>query len=358
MSQQLRSAVIGVRRVPLSPALAAGALLVLLLLLDRSLDSTVFTWGQLGTLGNESAVVGIAAVGETIVVLCGGFDLSVGAVISVANVVAATSAGSAVASTTGVNQTGSSGADAKMIVIVLAVGTAIGLSNGLLVTLLRIPSIVATLASSFFWGGVALLILAQPGGFVSPRVTNWFTGTAFGPVPSVFVVFAFVIAVWLVIKHTRFGTAIYAVGGNPESAAAAGVRVPAVRIGAYSAAGFFYGLSGVFLTAQSGSGDPNIGAPVLLGVFAAVVIGGTQFGAGRGGAVGTLIGAVILTLIGNILYTLGVSSFYTDIFNGTILVVAILLMSFTEGGLGAEWADAIRRHRSRVSGHARIAGSV
>lgn len=337
------------RQVPLNPAVAAGALLIVLLAIDRGLVSDLFSWDQLGSLANESSVVAIAAVGETIVVLTGGFDLSVGAVISVANVVAATSAGVAVASTAGTNASGGGpGSDLKMIVIVLAVGTGIGLCNGLLVTLLRIPSIVATLAASFFWSGVALLILEQPGGFVSPRVTEWFTGSIIGPVPSAFVVLAFVIGLWLLLKHTRFGLAIYAVGGNPASAAASGIRVRYVLIGAYAVAGFFYGLAGLFLTAQSGSGDPNIGPPVLLSVFAAVVVGGTVFGGGKGGAIGTVIGAVILTLISNILFVLGVSSFYTDIFNGTILMIAILLMSFTEGGLAADWKEGVRRFRARA----------
>jgi ribose transport system permease protein len=317
----------------LTPAGGAAVLLVVLLVINGSRESLGFTWYGLGQISNEAGAVALAAVGLTFIVLLGGFDLSLGAVISVVNVFVAKQA------------VGGTGAELKVIVLALLLGAAIGLVNGLIVAVLRIPSIVATLAMSFFWGGVALLIMKEPGGVVPEQLTEWFTGTAFEPVPSVFVVLAVVIVVWLAIKHTRFGRAVYAVGGNEAAAAANGVRTKATTVGGYAFAGLFYGLAGVFLSAQTGSGDPGIGAPLVLQVFAAVVIGGTVFGGGRGGAVGSVMGAVILTLIGHILYSFEVSSFWTDVFNGGVLLVAVVLSTVGQTGMGADLMAAIRRLR-------------
>lgn len=317
----------------LTPVAGAAILLLVLIVINGSRDSQGFTWYGLGQIGNEAGAVALAAVGLTFIVLIGGFDLSVGSVISVVNVFVAKQVATG------------TGAEIKLIVIGLLLGAAIGLANGLVVALLRIPSIVATLAMSFFWGGVALLIMKEPGGLVPEDLTEWFTGEIFEPVPSVFVVLAVAIAIWLAIKHTRFGRALYAVGGDEKAAAANGVRTQATTIGAYVIAGFFYGLAGVFLSAQTGAGDPGIGAPLLLAVFAAVVIGGTSFGGGRGGAVGSVIGAVVLTLIAHVLYSFNVSSFWTDVFNGAVLLVAVIVSSFAQTGLGADLVASLQRLR-------------
>ena len=324
-------------REPLSrlmtPVAGAAILLAILLVINGTRESTGFTWYGLGQIGNEAGAVALAAVGLTFIVLLGGFDLSLGAVISVVNVFVAKQVVSG------------TGPEVKVIVLALLLGAAMGLVNGLIVALLRIPSIVATLAMSFFWGGVALLVMKEPGGLVPEDFTEWFTGEIFEPVPSVFVVFAVVILVWLGIKHTRFGRALYAVGDDEAAAAANGVRTRSTVLGGYILSGLFYGLAGVFLSAQTGAGDPGIGAPLVLQVFAAVVIGGTVFGGGRGGAVGSVIGAVILTLIANVLYSFNVSSFWTDVFNGGVLLIAVIVSSIGQTGLGGDFLNALRRLR-------------
>ncbi len=324
----------------LTPVAGAALLLVILVVINGSRESAGFTWYGLGQIGNEAGAVALAAVGLTFIVLLGGFDLSLGAVISVVNVFIAKQAASG------------TGAELKVLLLALVLGAAIGLVNGLIVALLRIPSIVATLAMSFFWGGVALLIMKEPGGLVPEDVTEWFTGEIFEPVPAVFIVFAVVILVWLGIKHTRFGRSIYAIGGDEAAAAANGVRVRSTVLGGYVLAGLFYGLAGIFLSAQTGAGDPGIGAPLVLQVFAAVVIGGTVFGGGRGGAVGSVIGAVILTLIAHVLYSFDVSSFWTDVFNGGVLLVAVIVSSIGQTGLGADVVNSIRRLRGGGEGAA------
>jgi ribose transport system permease protein len=132
---------------------------------------------------------------------------------------------------------------------------------------------------------------------------------------------------WLWLKNTRFGTAAYAVGSAADAAAATGVRVMLVRFGVYVLAGGLYGLAGVFISAQTGSGDPLVGNPLLLSIFAAVVVGGTRLGGGRGGPIGSIVGAYILMIVVNILLVLNVSAYYSSIAEGLILLLAVLASS-------------------------------
>jgi ribose transport system permease protein len=313
-------------RVPrLGSTFRAFVVLGVLLVIYAFVQPPLFSSSTFTTILDESMVVALAAVGETIVVMSGGFDLSVGAALSVVNVVLAT------------HPWGSTVGQIAMIPVGIGVGVGIGLVNGLLVAVLRIPSIAATLATSFFWGGVALLILSQPGGSIPFGFVGWFTGD-WGSIPSATAILVFAAVAWLVLKRTRFGRAVYSIGGNQTAAAINGIRVRETKVAAYAVGGFFYGLAGVFLSAESASGDPNIGAPVLLTVFAAVVVGGTPFGGGRGDGLGSLAGAFILTMIANVLFALGVSSFYTNIFNGAVLIVAVLASSVT-----SSWFAPFRR---------------
>ena len=321
----MQPARIGFRLPRVGSTVRAFVVLGVLLVIYAFVQPPLLASSTFTTILNESMVVALAAVGETVVVTTGGFDLSVGAALSVVNVVLATHAW------------GSTIGQIAMIPVGVGVGIGIGTVNGLLVAVLRIPSIAATLATSFFWGGVALLILRQPGGAIPLDFVNWFTAD-WGSVPSATAVLLFAAAAWLVLKRTRFGRALFSTGGNRTAAAVNGINVGRTLIGAYAVSGFFYGLAGVFLSAESASGDPNIGAPVLLTVFAAVVVGGTPFGGGRGDALGSIAGAFILTMIANVLFALGVSSFYTNIFNGGVLIVAVLASSMTSG-----WLAPLRR---------------
>jgi len=305
------------RRMSLTGTVGPAVVLVVLFFIYVAVHPGVLSLLQFNTLTNEATAVAIAAAGETLIVLAGGFDLSVGSVLSLINVLIATKIGT------------STGSQLLMVPIALGAGAAIGAINGALVVLLRIPSIVATLAMSFFWGGVALLILSQPGGSVPLDFVNWFTGNVRGAIPAALVLLVVVVALWILVKRTRLGRAIYAVGGDPGAAAANGIRVGPTSLAAYTLGGLLYGLAGIFLTAQSASGDPNVGGPLLLSVFAAVVIGGVVFGGGRGDVVGSMIGAFILYLIADVLFALGVSSFYTNVLNGSVLLVAVLAGSLS-----------------------------
>ena len=210
----------------------------------------------------------LAAVGETIVILSGGFDLSAGAVLSLVNVVLARSMDPA-------------DFEASIILwtsVGVGIGLLVGAFNGFFIAFLRLQPIVVTLSTMFMVQGITLLIMDKPGGFVSPSLGAFFLGDLVpNLIPMPIVLLVVVGLLWLWLKRTRFGTAIYAVGSDPGAAASAGIRVAWVRFAVYVVAGGCYGLGGVFISAQTGSGDPLVGNPLLLTIFAAVVVGGQDW---------------------------------------------------------------------------------
>jgi ribose transport system permease protein len=269
------------------------------------------------TISASATTLALAAIGQTIVILAGGLDLSAGAVISLVNVVLVTQLGTA--------DIGTPSYTAAAVAIALGVGLFVGAINGLLVGYLRLQPIVVTLATMFIAQGAALLILRYPGGEVDYDFSLLFVGDAVeNLLPAPFVVVAVAVLAWLYIRNTRLGVALYAVGSDAQSAAWNRVNVPATRFWSFTLAGAFYGWAGLFVTANTGAGDPLIGTPMLLKIFAAVVLGGTAIGGGRGGAVGTVLGALTLTIIVNIFLVLGVRTYFVPIVEGAVLILAVL----------------------------------
>ncbi len=236
----------------------------------------------------------------------------------------------------------------------IGIGMLTGAFNGFFIALLRLQPIVVTLSTMFIIQGVTLLVMDKPGGSVSPSLGTFYMGDAItGWLPMPLVVIGVVLLAWLWLKNTRLGIAIYAVGSDPDAAAAVGVRVALVRFLVYVIAGGCYGLAGVFISAQTGSGDPLVGNPLLLSMFAAVVVGGTRLGGGRGGPLGSAIGAYILMIVVNILLVLNVSAYYSTIAEGTILILAVLAGSLSRH---STLAKQLRMLGTRMS--ARRAGTL
>lgn len=263
-----------------------------------------------------TATLAIAAIGATIVVISRGLDLSVGAVISLSNCLIAANVGDSPQSMLFWAGAG------------LFAGVATGLFNAVFIVLFRLPSIIVTLAAMFIVQGLTLLVMAQPGGTVPPVFSEILLSDAVpGWIPMPAVVIGLALLAWGTIRRTRLGTYIYAVGSDEEAARAKGVPVIATRMAVYVIAGAFYGLAGVFLTAQTASGDPTVGPPMLLPVFVAVVLGGTAFSGGRGGCIGTMLGAFTLMLIVNLLLIFNVPTFYSTVVEGCLLIAAMLAAS-------------------------------
>lgn len=291
------------------------------------------TYFDVSFLSSGGATSAIAAMGQTLVVLSGGFDLSAGAVVSLVNVALASSMDPL-----------APGANVVLWTLAgIGIGMTVGAFNGFFIAWLRMQPIVVTLSTMFILQGVTLLVMDKPGGFVSPDLGSFYLGDAVpNLVPMPLAVIGVVLLMWLWLKGSRFGTALYAVGSDPDSAAAVGVSVVMVRFLIYVIAGGCYGLAGVFISAQTGSGDPLVGNPLLLSMFAAVVVGGTRLGGGQGGPTGTVFGAYILMMVVNILLVLNVSVYYSTIAEGTILILAVLAGSISRGSVLAVKLRAAR----------------
>jgi ribose transport system permease protein len=278
-----------------------------------TLISDSFSYFEFSFMSAGGAALALAAMGQTVVVLTGGFDLSAGAVVSLVNVVLGSGMGTDLTS------------QVLFGFCALGIGAAVGAVNGFLIAYVRLQPIVVTLSTMFIIQGLILLIMDTPGGAIAPEFMAFLTGDAIpGILPAPVVVVAVAALVWLLIRNTRFGVGLYAVGSDEEAASAAGMPTRWIKFRAYVLAGMFYGAAGAFVSAQTGSADPLIGRSMLLQIFAAVALGGTVLGGGRGGAIGSIIGAYTLMIAVNILLVLNVSAYYSSIAEGALLVLAVL----------------------------------
>src|ERR1700722_1847625 len=299
----------GKHRGLIAAALVFAALLALLVVISPK----GLGYYDLASLATNGAPLALAAIGQTIIIIAGGFDLSAGAAISLVNALVATTP-----QETAAGQIGA-------VALGLAAGAAVGAFNGFFVAFMRLQSIVVTLSTMFLVRGVTLIVLPDPGGSVAETLTRLLTGAAIpGVLPAAAIAVGGGLLIWGLVKRTRFGTAIYAVGSDPEAAHAVGISTEWTRFFAFVLGGLFYGAAGVFIGAQTGSADPLVGDPLLLQTFTAVVLGGTLLGGGRGGALGSVIGAYTLMLMINILLALDVSAYYSTIAEGVVLILAVV----------------------------------
>lgn len=300
-----------VRREPAVPAIYV--VLVAMIIIYAALDPSILSADRATIVLAEKLPLVLAAVGQTIVFVTRGLDLSVGGVVALTNVVIATQMGSG------------AGGIAIGVSLGLLVGIAAGTANGLLVGQVRLPPIIATLATWSILEGLALYVLPQPGGSV-PQAFGDFPLRIFGfgllPFPLILMV-VLPLIFWWPVRRSRLGHALYAVGDDEEAAYKSGISVGRVRVFAYAMSGFFASLAAIFLTMQALSGDPRIGESFTLDSIAATVLGGTLLSGGRGGVLGTVAGALVLSLLSDLLFFAGISTYWQYVVSGTVLVVAL-----------------------------------
>jgi len=245
------------------------------------------------------------------VILTGGIDLSVGSIVTLSNICAARAM--------------EWYPDLWPLISlgVLALGTLIGLINGLLITRLRIPAFLVTLGMLSILQGVVFVLSRSQGGSI-PSIFEFFAFGTVGPVPFGLILSIAVVGIGLyVLANTTFGRYVYAVGGNAEGARLSGIPVDRVIIGTYVLSGFLASLAGLFITSRVGIGIPIVGQGMELDSVTAVVIGGTSLFGGQGGLLGTAIGVLILRIVDNILNLIQVSAFWQQVVKGLIIVCAV-----------------------------------
>jgi ribose transport system permease protein len=310
------------RRLASGVAVEFGIVWVLLVLVVVSaiLYPGVLDVGNLRNVLSQNAPIGIVAAGMTFVMIAGGFDLSVGAIVALVAVVYAKLAGTMPL--------------APAALLALLAGTGVGVFNGLVVTRLRVNPFVATLGSGSIVGGLAFL-LSQSQSITVERPSFMTLGNeAWLGVPIAVWLLILVIAVaGVLLQRTAFGASVYAVGGNTEASRLAGIAVGRVRVTTYAISGLLAALAGLLLVSRLATAQADMGGTVALDAIAIVVIGGTSLLGGEGAIWRTAVGLLVLAVLNNLFNSLALDTNWQAVIKGTIVIAAVAV-------------DALVRHRS------------
>lgn len=287
--------------------------LILICLLLSLLTPRFLTSENLINVVRQSSLNAIVAAGMTLVILTGGIDLSVGSLLAVTSVF---SAGTLAAGSTPLGA----------ILAGIGIGLVFGIANGLIITVGDVAPFIVTLGTLTIARGVALVYTNGAPIMAMDNDFRFLGRGEFGPLPVPIVILIVVYAVvYFVLNRTTFGSYVYAIGGNQEAARLSGVRVRLVKAATYAISGLLAGLTGVILTGRLGSAQPNLGSGDELDAIAAVVLGGTSLAGGRGGIIGTLVGALIIGILSNGLNLLNVNAYYQPVAKGVVILIAILI---------------------------------
>ena len=280
---------------------------------------------NLFNVARQISITGLIALGMTFVILTAGIDLSVGSLLAFCGMVAAVVAKGGTANTLSLSTAGSQGFGwFAALVAATAVGTIAGGVQGIAITRLKVPPFVVTLGGLTIFRGLTLTI--SGGGPISGFTPDmrWFGTGLVGPVPVPVIIFAVAaVLCHIVLRYTRYGRAVYAVGGNAEAARLSGLRVDRILVSVYVIVGFFAGLAAFVLSARLNSSEAVAGQGYELTVISAVVIGGTSLFGGIGSVGGTVVGAALIGILVNGLVLNNVSSYTQQVIIGVILIAAV-----------------------------------
>jgi ribose transport system permease protein len=297
--------------VPNGAAYVVAGLLLVLLLAGAYVSDRFATVSNLLNVHQQATGLALVALGQTLAILTGGIDLSVGSLISVTATL-----------TSGLSDN-PYGGWITAIVLVLALSLVVGLVNGFLVLWLRVHPLIVTLGMGAVLQGAILYYSSGPAG----NVPDGFDSLAYGryagvPVAATIVVLLY-FAVSYFMRHFRLGHYVYMVGDDEYAATLSGLPRARVILFVYVFSALCAGLTGIYLAAQFGSGQPYLGANYTLASITPVVVGGTVLSGGRGGVIGTLIGVYLLSLLNNLINFAGIPSHYQLIVQGAAIIVAV-----------------------------------
>jgi len=300
------------RPFPIRPITISVAMLVALVAIFTIGNGSFLSPYNITTILNAVVILLAVGLGQACVILTGGIDLSVGSIMSLVSVVFMIALGRLGAAAYGV---------------VLVLGVAAGLLNGLVVSKLRIPSFIATLGTQGLLVSIAYMLSAEPLSVPDDAygLLDLVNGKA-GPVQAVWIVGAVVFAIYFVMqRYTPLGRKILYIGANERMSWLAGLDIDRARILAFGFSGLGAAVAGIVLSASLYSGYPSIGAAYVLNSIAVVVVGGTAMTGGAGGVVNTLVGALIMGVIGNGLTVIGVDVYGQQVFLGILIIVAVAI---------------------------------
>ncbi|GAA3482702.1 ABC transporter permease [Streptomyces yanii] len=297
--------------------------LAFVLILFGILNSNYLSWSNMQVIAEAATITGLLAIVQTVVIICGGLDISVGSQAGVASVVSAmvfTSAGS--------------NAFVGMLAAV-GVGLLIGVLNGLVIVYGRVNPTIATLAGLAAYKGLAQLLSdGRAQGYVLSNDVFIFLGRGkiAGLPVMVWILVVVAAAVHLLLKYTDIGRNVYAIGGNDTAARLAGININKYLIAVYALIGIVAAIAGILLTARTGSGQPTSGSEGLeLKAITAAALGGAALKGGKGGIGGTLLAVALLGCLENGLTVQGINSFWQNVAQGALLVIAVVIQQRRSG---------------------------
>lgn len=272
---------------------------------------------MVNTAANKGALLALVAMAQTIPVLTGGLDLSVGMVFLLSNCLAASVV------------VGDARMTALGIIVVLIVGLVCGIINGLIVVYGRLQPIIVTLATGAVYFGIALALRPEPGGTVNFAFAEFMTSSVFKVPVSLMLILAVVLFIWIPYRRSVLGRAAYAIGSSEHAAYMSGVPIERAKILAYALSGLLAAIAGLMLTAltYSGAAKALLGADYTLNSIAAVVIGGTSLFGGAGSAIGSIFGAFVMRTVGDLLIVFDINPVLQPLFVGIVLLLAVSLGS-------------------------------
>ncbi|QEH95263.1 ABC transporter permease [Gluconobacter thailandicus] len=297
---------------------AVGLVMVIICMIV--LNSRFLSIGNLENIGRQVSINAVISVGMTFVILTGGIDLSVGAVMALSGTI-----------TAGLMASGMPGVIA--IGAGLGVGLVLGLSNGLCIAGLRMPPIIVSLAIMSVARGLALI---YTNGYPVTGLPEWFSffgrGNIAGIQTPIFVMLVTYGASWIILERMPVGRYILAIGGNEDAVRLSGIDSRRYKVFVYVASGLTASIAGIVLSSRLMSGQPNAGMGFELDAIAAVVLGGTAINGGRGSIIGTLVGAMLLGVLNNGLNLMAISPYVQNVIKGGIILLAIFVSRQTRPG--------------------------
>jgi ribose transport system permease protein len=275
------------------------------------------TASVVNTAANKGVLLALVAMAQTLPVLTGGLDLSVGMIFVLTNCLAATIV------------VGSPLMTGLGIVGVLAVGLACGAVNGLIVVYGRLQPLIVTLATGAVYFGLALALRPEPGGSVNFELADLMTRSFYAVPSSIILLVAVVVFIWIPYRRSVLGRAAYAIGSSEQAAYMSGVPIARAKILAYALAGLFSAIAGLLLTfiTYSGAAKAALGGDYTLNSIGAVVIGGTSLFGGSGSAIGSIFGAFVMRTVGDLLIVFDINPVLQPLFVGVVLLIAVSLGS-------------------------------
>ena len=308
--------------------------LVLLLVVGAVVSPVFLTVSNLAGIGQQISALGVVVVGESLILMIGGMDLSLESTFGLAPMVAAWLILPVAAYGSGAQISPYLG-----LLVLLAVGAAVGLVNGLLIVKGRLNGFIVTLGMTIVLAGLQNGIVKAQTLFNLPKAFGYLGSAYFGQVPVSFVLAAIIfVLVGLFLRYHRTGRAIYAVGGNPAAARAAGIKVERIKIGVYVAGSMLAAVGGLMEAGRVSAvtGQQGYGEGIIFSVFAAAVIGGVSLRGGRGNMIGAASGVILLGFVQDILDLANVSNYWIEAIDGAVILFALFLARIVGGESTAE----------------------